>query len=83
MVNAIKIDMSLEVRDSASFHSRPTIDLCIGQVWSRPGVYNLFAIAGRIAFILYEVRPPMSSSYIYEILPSANQCCQLFLQRIY
>jgi len=24
-------------------------------------------------FYLYEVRPPMSSSYIYEILPSANQ----------
>jgi len=30
-------------------------------------VYNLFAIAGRITFYLYEVRPPMSLSYIYEI----------------
>ena len=50
---------------------------------SWPGVYNFFAIAGCIAYYLYEVRPPMSSSYIYEILPSANQCCQLFLQQIY
>jgi len=40
----------------------------------RAGVYNLFAIASRITFI-YEIQSPISSTYIYEILPVLPLCC--------